>query len=506
MKRTLQVACWLAVRNLIRRGRVASTVVATVALALLMFLVVLMTGVFFGHQQVEKAKLLQDPLTLCLWLGHPALREHSFDDKRLKDLEQTLADLPGVREWYPCREINVDWFLVGRPEAEESITVRGRTIDPRDPFCQALGVRWAQNSSEVVVSEEFLRRVGHAEGTAPPQELRFRSATGRHRLCKVKGVFRRELPWQHQFVVSEDWYERQFPPQAEVRTSTARTGPMPKDWPSSWEEFPEIVRDMFQSYGFFPPQKALDSNDEPYWVIVTSDGSELALREFRIRLEMICRQMRQTGFSSVDEDRFLDGLAVYGTDSEQPKLSLRPYNLVAVYVKSLSDLKPVKEALEARGFYVRDTAYVIQRLDELAQRMSRLGAVVIGMFLALGGGLFTLLAGVHMMRAEARFQEIGTLKALGMSTPVALAVLTAEAVFLWAAGGALGLGAGALVGKFLLGPMLLGVPEELRHCAFVLPPAQVTALALLTLGTSLIALVGTSWRALKAPPIMTVAT
>ncbi|MDW8079211.1 MAG: ABC transporter permease [Thermoguttaceae bacterium] len=498
-----RVVWWLAVRNLVRRGRVSSTVVISVALGLLTFLTVLGLGVLFGYQAVERAKLLEDPLSCCLWVGHPAIRERWLDEERMEALKQLLGRMEGVRGWYPCREIHVDWFMVDRPEAKESVTIRGRTIHPDDPFCQVLGPELIQKPGRVVVTAEFFRLVGHPEDQEPPPQLSYRSDVGQHGTCQVAGVLRRDLPWQHHFIVSEGWYQREFSRQADVRTSCVRTGHLPADWPERWTDFPAEVRSLFGSYHFFPPSRTLDVDGKPYWVIMTDSQPGLFISEFRVRLEMVCQKMRLLGFQTQGEEAFLDGIAPYGAASSPRQATSRPYNLVAVYVNSLSDLKPVKQTLEAHGFAVRDTAYVIERLDQIAQRTTVLGRIILGVLLAMGGGLLTLLAGVHMMRAETRIQEIGTLKALGMSKGFAVAVLAVEAIIVWVVGTALGLIAGVPAGKFFVGPALLAASENLRQHAFILPPGVLIGLFMLTLFTSLLAILASAWRAITSPPVLT---
>ncbi len=497
-----RIVLWFVVRNLFRPGRIAATVISSLAIMLLTLIALLGLGVLYGHRGVERARLERDPLTQCLWLGHPAYRESWFTEERLAKLAEVLKTIPAVKEWYPCRELRLDWFLLREPPSDDSLSLPGRTFLPEDPIGRIVR-RGPTESAEpgVYITPEFLTTLGHKEGDPVPTEVVFRDSVGNPRKTKICGILDRELPWQHRFLVEERWFVEHLQARPDVQAVRIQTGPLPAHWPREWEEFPEIVRTAFDQYGMLPPMWVEDEAERFVWDIRTWSHGGILLSQWFVCLQQVVTQMEGQGYSVTppEKEQFLqiEALETLGADSEEAT----PYHFVVLYVPELGRLKEVKAELERAGFIVRDPAHTIHRLDELGKRTATLSRVLGGILGLLGTSLFAMLASLQAMRTEVRRQEIALLKALGMSSSLAAAVLLGEATFVWAYSSGIGWGIAWPLGRFVIGPSLVANEPEFASISFVIPVPMLITVMLLILLLSLTTVLSAAWKAFVMPPM-----
>jgi len=499
MKR-IRIILWFVVRNLFRRGRVAATVISSLGIMLLTLIALLGLGVLHGYQLVERARLQKDPLTHCLWLGHPAHRETWFTDKRLAQLAEVLKKVPEVKEWYPCREVRLDWFLLSEPDY--SISLVGRTFLPNDPVSRVLPQAAAAASSlGVYVTSEFLTTLGKKEEDPLPEELAFRNLAGDLQKTKIAGILDQELPWRHRFLVEEGWYAEFVKKRPNVQAKRIRTGPLPAGWPESGKQLPEFVRSAFSKLQLLSPMGTRDEEERWVWEVRTWGDVEYSLSDWSERLGKIVSLMEANGFAITPSERQqflrLEPLDISATEIEEAT----PYHFVVLYVPDLGHLKQVKAKLEAAGFVVRDPAYTIHRLDELGKRSASLSRVLAGIVGLLGASLFAMLASLQAMRTEVRRREIAILKALGMSNTLAATILLGEAAIIWAYSAAIGWAVAWPLGRFAIGPSLVAAEKEFATLCFVIPAMELIGVALVILVLSLATVLGAAWSAFITPPM-----
>ena len=81
----------------------------------MVFLPLVVYGVLFGLYAVQRQIVLEDPLTLCLWVGLPGLKEQAFTPERKEQLNRLVTNVPGLSGWYFFHEIDIFFGLLQNP-------------------------------------------------------------------------------------------------------------------------------------------------------------------------------------------------------------------------------------------------------------------------------------------------------------------------------------------------------------------------------------------------------
>ena len=463
LRRFLGILLWLAVRGLLRPGRRIATLISGAALLLLTAIAIDTLGLYQGHYAVQERQLLDDPWVTCLWVGHAALGEENYTPERLKGLSELLKKNPHVRMICPSHEMNLYWFMLDSKDS--STPVRGRTYSREEPLYPRLRELSSFPPGEeeplgVYVTEKFWQIV---QASSKKQKnrpklstLEFYAPDGQRVTTKVLGTIPEELPWDYQFLASEDWY-KQYITAHDRKAASIQTGPLPKSWPC---EPPETVLRAFSQYRLFGPRCINTSSGEVLWEIETYESKEYHAFHWRGYLKQIARLMSAEGYQEAEE-KFFD-FSFLEPAEEQSK----PFQVVSVYVHDIDGLRPVKELLEHHHHYVRDANDIISKLEKLRQSASATGWVLVGILAVLAIGLLIILAGVQVLRIELRVSEIAMLKAMGMSTRGISALFAIETIIVWLCSTVFGLLLGWPIGKYLLAPFLIASADKYPHLAF----------------------------------------
>jgi len=488
--KALRILLWMVWRGMVRPRVRLITFVCIFAVALMVFLPLEVYGVLFGLYAVQRQIVLEDPLTLCLWVGLPGLQDQVFTPERKEQLKRLLTGESGLSGWYFFHEIDIFFGLLPDPSAG-SLSVTGRTRDPEDPV---LTNRTPQtndkSSSGLYVSRKLLEQLGWRPNEPEPREL-FIEAPNRELVSVPVAAIYDELPWGHKFVVDKNWYANFLQEHADVRCAILVTGPIPADWPPPGQ-LPKLVRTAFDTYRMFVPQKA-----DSAWRIETWRENGYHIRDWTTFLQKINSLMTTAGFSSANEEFWKMARPI---NQQVNPHSLPAENMGAIYVKDVNHLRSLKQKLEQNGFYVRDTNDTINRLEQL-NRSNLIQAGFVTAFLVLiFTGLMLVLTAVQTLRTDAKMAQIGLLKAIGMSERFLRWMFITESLIIWFLGTIVAVITSFLLGKYAVAPAL--IPEASRYAslAFQFSPAMVSTIACSVAGCWIVMTVLTTRKAIGTSP------
>lgn len=474
MRRNVRGIAWLAWAGLFGPGMRFVTWVSIFSIIVIIVLFVDICGFIGGYYRVQSRILLEDPLSVCLWVGQPGFADQLFTAERLQAIEQTLRSSNKVQSWHPMHEIWLDVGLIHEPE--NTLQIVGRTMSDSDPvevlFQSQAELSTGGSSHGIYLSTRMLKLIGWNQ-PGLPSELRIRGPTGLYTSVPVKGVLRRELPWNHQFVVDEICYQNYLEANRDERSSCVITGSVPQSWPSEFGRFPEVVRFAFDRYSLFPPRLEQSGNGQR-WRMETYESGGLSKSQWSAYLKQIAKLMTEKGYEQAPEE-FWQSLTMelpHTVTSEAP-----PYNLVVVYIKSVEYLREVKILLERGGFRVRDTNETISRMEHIYRSTVTAGVMLTGISLIIGLGFFLTLIGMHSLRVNSKLPQIGMLKAIGMSLKELKLLYICESIIIWGFAIATGLPTAYLVG-WLASPWVVPGGRKYPDLAFHVPWQVILAISL----------------------------
>lgn len=448
--KSLKSLLWISWRGLVRPGTRLVTFVCVFAVTLMVFLPLEVFGVLLGLHNVQRRIILEDPLTLCLWIGQPGLEEQRFTPERKESLAEIVQAEPGVEGWFAFHEVQLFFASFSNPSAG-TMPVTGRTWDSSEHLLLAR-MRQApqENRSGLFLSRELLEQLG-CEDIAEANHIVVEAPN--HELVEVPiiGVFDR-LPWGYQFVAEFSWYSEFIKRYADVRVTDLITGPLPADWPPP-SELPSAARSALDTYRLLLPQI-----DENRWKMETWISTGYRIREWTAFLQKISMIMSQEGFSPSD-DKFWKQAQPF--NSQIVSQSVPTENMAVVYMRDTRSLRPLKEKLEQSGFYVRDTDDTITRLESLSRStLIRLGFVT-AFFLLIFCGFMLALGAIQAMRVEAQLHQIALLKAIGMSEDRLAWLFLVQSFVIWLVASAIATAVSFPLGRFVVAPAL--IPESTRY-------------------------------------------
>lgn len=515
---TVGLGVWFAWRDLTRPGARRTTLVSAVTVAVVTALTLIIFGLCSGYEAIRQDRIVHDPLTLCIWVGDPRYQSTRVSPEKLAMLREkvpaALDDSTGFLGCCPFREVRgIDWFLAAEGRRDYSVELLGRTIAPDDPLFESRPLRSpsdggaeqpAPNPIELleqggaIITPRLLEEVYWEEGAGIPETLRIRSPGGDEIEVPVRGITKQDLPLGHLFVITEEYLQEistESPPVENVAT-----GPVPDDWPAP-ADLPEAVQEALDVYGILTPLEEATSQGR-IWLLRSMVPSGFRKSTWVLYARQLQAMMTACGFKEGSQ------FAQVQLRGSQPAGSppREDYDRVMIRLKEAQYLKPARDAVTEDadlGIPVFDSEDTLEKLAKLDDYARQLRSFSLGIVLALAFTAGWNLLLIQSLRIEQKTEEIGMLKAMGMTSGAIQVLYVVEAALLWFAGFLLGCTAAWPAGKFLFGPSLLSDTATEAKIAFQITPA---VLALTLVISPLVCLLAT-WiatrNAVRRSPIET---
>jgi len=460
---------WLAVRDILRHGARRTTAVMGGTVTIVTLLALLVFGLFLGYDAIQRDRILRDPLHLCIWVGNHRARDAWVGADRLELLRRSLNDqlggAEGLRGCYPLFHVSLEIHLLQKGSEQGSVPIEGRTIAPDDPLFDSrplqVGNVFAPGHDEgLIISPQLLKELHRSPNSPMPDRLSVRVPSGRDVEVKVLGVTRDNLPLHFLFLMTESFRDKWLKEHRNVRAFNVHTGPIPKGWPPC-DRLPKTVRKAIEDYDLLPPKPVGDPKEPAAWLLRSREATGTSIRSWSVYLRQIHELMAQAGYPR-DKQFAVPKLLGAPVEEEDPSIDRMAdsstHHMAVVYVRRAELLKLARDVSQGLGIPAVDDEQTIEKLEKQS-RQSRQGRDVLLAFVFLVGLIAAWNVGViQEMRSHQKIEEIGMLKAIGMTQASCLRLYAVESVLIWTAGFLVGWALAAPLGA-RLGPWLLADPQ-----------------------------------------------
>lgn len=493
----IQPALWrLVVRDLIGPAGRRSTLTSIVSVAGTAALAILVLGIFWGYGAVLRYRA-----SVGMVFGDPRYAEyrltHAMVEEKDREIREQLRAPESFLGCYGFVETEAECHRLAVGRNGEYQRLVGRTAcGPADPLLKLLRLQAGKTLTMpdelgVVVSPKLLDELGWSGDLRSLPALRFRrlgnaQATSDSINVPVVGVTTREFSARWQFVLLESSYFAIQEQHRDVEARAVQVRPVPPGWDLT--NLPNEVVDTLRNLG-------IEGGE-----IVAAKGERSC--EFRRQTALLrsnwgiyIRDLRRamTGFTQFGDEPFFTEITAMSGD-DRKAVPLQDYDYVSFYT---TDPNSVERLVEL--------AHPLPSDPELTSRLSQLGTVaklgrvvlltVLCAVVAIG---LVNLSAIEEMRAEAKSEEIGLLKAMGMRDKDLLAVFQRESMVVSMIGILLSIVVAIPLG-LAAGWWLADSPEERTRAFSWLWPPAITAIV--TFSTSLAATTVGTRNARKRAPI-----
>jgi hypothetical protein len=452
---------WLAWTGLFRTGVRFVTWVSIFSLVVILVLSLDTYGFLRGYWLVQKELLLEDPLSLCLWVGSPGLKDAEFTPERRQHLSELLSTRDYVAYWL-LYEMELHIQRLDQPHY--TVPILGRTRSKIDPLSHNLSQVGNTVGAGIYVSDRLPSQIGAKD---IPSRVTVCGPTGVLSNVDVRGSITRQLPWNHNFVVDEEWYRQYLEDNSNQRSQFILSGPVPCEWPTNFQDLPDIVRSAFDTYSLLPLH-VQERSDGKFWLLETSQENGYTRGQWSSFIKQLAQLMEHSGYKPASESMWQD------LSDLTPKEFVMPEpNLALIQVRSVDQLREVKSLLENHGFNVRDTNETLSRMEHIYRSSVTAGVMLLAGWILTGIGFFLTLIGLHTLRVNSKLPQIGMLKAIGMSPTQLELLFLYESLIIVSCGTVIGVPTAYLVGS-ITGPWVVPGGNKYPTLAFYVP-WQVTA-------------------------------
>ena len=436
--RRLAFLTWYAWRELFQhRSRnttaalVSSVACATAAAALALAVPDIATA-------IRLKRLAQSPLARCIWLDDS--RDRKFGDARTAELRDRIDRIqdPPVAP-YELHGYHLAVLEFAEKESPESYRqAYGRTLAPGDPIYADLDRilrsphRVEPDGDGIIVSPNYLRKLGWKDGDPPPSTLKIRvGSTGTVVELLLAGISRDPLPLNHVFWIGEA-QDRKLRTAVAARPDRIWSGPIPTDWPRDADDYLEECLKILDDRDVVLAvvKKDHDSGGLDWCLELRTRGSSgLGLTDWNNLLVSIREKVERTRPRS-DAARFVR--TNHDPVPDPTPLPRGDYAYLTVYVTELKDLKPIAAVSIDHADYVNDSSRLL--VEEIESTAARTRRILIGLVVAFFvSGVITLLLALNL-RARQKTPQIGLLRMMGIGRPAMLGLVLIEAAILWSLG------------------------------------------------------------------------
>ncbi len=296
-------------------------------------------------------------------------------------------------------------------------------LRPDSPGFAGTGGNW------VIVSTDMLLALD-ANKDQVPRKLRIRNAFDEPFEVQVAGVARDGLPFEYQFLLSEqaDRLSRTLPPDDELPSIIAGPVAVALHDPAG---LPEKARQQLADFATqlqLFPIKAEQTKDGHRGWLMRSMVDPPRLSTWRARLRQLHDSLKQDGLS-LDEGLRPLGLT---TSAQPPPVRSGPYR-AGIFVDDVKDLRKVEATAQALGIPLPDRG-VLPKLEGYAHSVAQAETILLVLL-----GLFGVIALINVavlqkLACQMKQAEVGMLKAMGISGRLLWSVYLTETLLLWLVG------------------------------------------------------------------------
>jgi len=470
--RLLSLLCACAWRDVSDRVALRSTGVIALTIALVCALTIALFGFVYGFERVRYARLKEDPLSLCLWVG--STFEERLTPQVLNELNEQVRDRVGPEKFEGVYEFYQTELRLRDPKGDVR-SLYGRTfvlekddkgVERRDPLfrsrpLRAGGREFATPDDEgIVLTPQGLEELGLGPNDNPKEVMMVVSRDVR---VPVLGVLTKNLPTPHSFLILPRFERRLASSNPDPSLKMVITKPLPPKWPQLDVGLPKKDRpkDLEAKY---PAEvvKLLRSKDwkqfdpvqeerfgKPVWVIKSKvlendpDTPLPTLITWNERLRIVAREMEAAGYPS--EEPFRVDESTLPIEEAHPR---KTFHLAAVYVSDLGSLVKAAngcESVRAGDQNLRVNRNVVEQITNIGRQTEQALGVLALIELVVVVIAVANLGVLQKLRAEQKTAEVGMLKAMGMTGRALMLLSVIEGLMLWLPAVLLGVGVGLLL-------------------------------------------------------------
>jgi ABC-type lipoprotein export system ATPase subunit len=427
-----------AVRDLIRREHVWTTVNNGLIILFMVVLGVVGLGFFQGQRRVRDRLDQSEARALTVESDRGLIDEETIRALLALHLPDGRPAIDprrgGVKRWNLAREIF--WTGTDRPVSQLDHRLDGRTADLTDPWLKDLPVAGFSHplAREILVTESFLVRECGSPRNAPCVWLEYHGTPVRF---AVVGVVP-SLPGEAAFVLPDPLYQTMQAGLFEPEPLLPCLYLTP--WNGDVERACQLLAERLE-------EERLELKEGPGRLeVAVARGRRQAAEVLREQAASLARALEEAGLAPAST------LRVELPPPIDPQVPNPSHGRATIYLSSIFDLEDVAAAIAPLGLRPSDDA-LLGAVRLIRNTVGPL-ATMITAFALLALAIAVLNLGVTMwQRVKEKTAEIGILKANGMTTAQLLLMYGAEGFFLGLAvspaGLFLGLGAEHLFNRTL---------------------------------------------------------
>jgi hypothetical protein len=460
--REMRVNLWLLAKgDLFAPAAWGPSLFSIASVACTTALAILVLGVFWGYQAVSRYRA-----STGLIFGDPRFEEHRLTPSQVidkeKDVRGKLKDPSVLMGCFPFVEARAQCYTLDVEGSRRYRPMVGRTVHGRsDPLIQTIPLQSGKGFTSdrdmgVIVSPAFLQSLALPDGAAPPVSVRYREIGGAKAdeiEAPVVGVAAREFSARWNFLILESALLTLEAEHQDIPTTIVRTRPAPRNWRKA--DLPDSVRVRLGTFGVDEGRRVGEALEFTSNRPMSRENWLAIIRDVRRQLTGFVEKFPDAG--GCFQDQYLELVVERSADASA---ALQTYHYVSLHTErpdAVEELVAAARPLPADP----ELAAKIAQLGDVA----RLGRVLVWVVpvLVLFTGFLNLLA-IQRLRDATKLDEIGLLKAIGMSEGRLLDLFFLEALIVW--------GLGVVLGAIAAWPIGLAVrfvmaetPREFE-CAF----------------------------------------